>query len=406
MNLGEKYQRDLLALAIQLDNRLHPKDPEVPSFLKNFAEFLFTLAGILLGFFALRLPPARLANRISQAMTLYQCDQKPSPPDPSSLANLDKMKEGFDRFLKLTHKKPAIIFLTSHPETSGKGAQLLGEMAARAIQITELLSPGSKFRLVQAIDDYALDMLPLPIKGLYQGVMSQGHLTMHRMPGTKPKAIEALLSGSYYSRTIFAVLSALRRRDSVCAALSGGAPHNSRILYGIRESAQKLYGKIPLSRRKGKHRRDFELEIIRILSASDPCASISGVLSREERQELSARLESWGLSDSEIAPAIAGLEAELRLMAPYRTRFFQILFRRICGRGIPLYLIPIAHLKPDGTPGVWVGLGSFLSTFDRRSGEITVADLSSGIGPVRQDWLVFVRNFVETSFNPSPSGVF
>ena len=93
MRLGEEYQRRLLAIAIAVDARIHGKRVVLQSFLNNLTELLFTAAGILLGFFVLRVSPVGVANKVSSAMAFYISKREPPALDRPSVAQFKKIQE-------------------------------------------------------------------------------------------------------------------------------------------------------------------------------------------------------------------------------------------------------------------------------------------------------------------------
>lgn len=338
MNRGESFQRELLSIALELDAKLYGKFPKNKSVFSQPAETLWTLLGVLLGLL-IRAAPARWANFASQAMASSRAAEKSADPGAHLIAA----------------PRDAVLIVTSHPENTPQESHLLGEMILQALRISEKISPGRRFQLVQAVDDFALDMLPLPVKGLYQGVMSQSHLAMDRMPGAKTPSVQKLLWGVHYSRTIFKILKALRNGETVCLALPGGVIHNSRALYVIREFARKIYREIPDHHKAGECRREFEISLIRLLSRGQDCAALTGILNPAQNYALSAHLEDRGISKEIIADLTADLKEELAFLTPYRERFFRVIIARLGSRGRPLLILPISHRNKMGQTGIFAG---------------------------------------------------
>lgn len=338
MNRGESFQRDLLSIAAAMDSKLYGKFPRKKSFFSQPDETLWTFFGVLLGLL-IRLAPARWANFATRAMASSRTDPM---PDDAPMPGFPPGRE-------------TVLIVTSHPETTPQESHLLGEMILQALRISEKISPGSRFKLVQAVDDFALDMLPLPVKGLYQGIMSQAHLAMDRMPGTKTPSVQKLLWDVHYSRAIFKILKALRNGETVCLALPGGVIHNSRVLYVIREFSRKIYREIPDRHKAGERRREFEISLIRLLSHGQDCAALTGILNPAQDSALSAHLEDRGISKEKIMDLVSGLKEELVLLAPYRARFFRVIIDRLCSRGRTLLILPISHRNKRGQTGIFAG---------------------------------------------------
>ncbi|OGR82052.1 MAG: hypothetical protein A2901_04425 [Elusimicrobia bacterium RIFCSPLOWO2_01_FULL_54_10] len=338
MSLGERFQQELLTIAVGADAELLNKTPRKRSFLSVLTEFFFTGLGLIVGT-ALHLAPSRLANRASKAMAASKAKTAPADPKPMEPKSPDE----------------AVLIITSHPQPVPREAHLLGEMILLALKISNQLAPGARFRLVQAVDDFALDTLSPSVKGLYQGIMSRAHIAMDRIPGGKPAWIGPLLGRVRYFRIFFEILRALKRGEIVCLALPGGVIHNSRILYSMREFAQRAYREMPQRLKAACHRRDFELSVVRLLCKGAGSACLTGNLSPQEELALQAYLDSRGIPKGTLSELTADFREELRMLSPFRLRLFRILLGRICGRGMALRVIPISHVHPKGGPGLFCG---------------------------------------------------
>ena len=339
MNRGERFQRELFSITVEQDAKLYGKFPlEKKSSLSRAVETFWTLIGVGLGTL-IRAAPASWANAASHAMARTRAVESPAEgPDSGVPAG-----------------RAAVLIVTSHPETTPRESHLLGEMVQKALRLSDAVSPGSRFKLLQAVDDFALDTLRPSIKGLYQGIMSRAHIAMDRIPGTKIPAVEDLLRGSHYSRTIFHILKALRRGETVCLALPGGVIHNSRVLYVIREFAQRAYREVPRHRRAGESRREFELSVIRLFIRWQDGAALTGALNGAEEAALLALLNGRGIAWERISGLVSDLKEELVLLSPYRLRFFNVIFSRLRSLGRPLLVIPISHRDGKGRTGVFAG---------------------------------------------------
>lgn len=253
--------------------------------------------------------------------------------------------------------------MTSHPETTPSQAHLLGDIILAALDLTRKVWPGRKFKLLQAVDGFALDMLPLPMRGFYQGLMSRAHLTMDRIPGRKSPLVGRLLA-SHYSRAFFRILKALKKGRVVCLALSGGVIHNSRLIFAVREFARRIFSEVPREKRAGIHRRDFELAVIGKFAKDVQSAAVTGKLSPAEESELAGFLLDKGLPESGMREKIDELKDELKLLCPYRKRFFRALFARLSKDGKPLLILPVSHLSGTGETGVFMKTPWLVSNYD------------------------------------------
>ena len=122
--------------------------------------------------------------------------------------------------------------------------------------------------------------------------------------------------------------------------LSGGLPYNARLLYAAREFVQRL----PIAQWKIP-KKQARLVIMRILMK--PVGTIwpaeNGELPQPTRQAIGFAMQSWGLPESQVNPALEDFEKEFKLAIPYRTRLFRVLMKRLVARGTPLILLPISH---------------------------------------------------------------
>ncbi len=349
MSLGEKFQRDLLSIAVDLDARLYGKPLRSQSFLTQTAELFWTALGNFLGLALIHVLPAAPANFLCKKFAALESKNENFVFDGTSRQNIEKAK----RMHRDSPAKPALLFVTTHPETTPEQAHLLGQMVVQGVNISKALAPSARFRIVQALDDFALDTLSLPVKGIYQGIINQGHIGINRMPGTKPSLVEHLLFPSHYSKTIFRIVNALNKRETVWLALPGGVIHNSRVLYGIREFARDIFRLVPIGQRS-EHRRDFEIFMVRLLSKGEKSASVTGIMDRNQENELTEHLKNWGIPQEKISEAVNNLKEELKGLMPFRKRLFRILYSRICRKGVPVLVIPFGHLDKNGQLGVYV----------------------------------------------------
>jgi hypothetical protein len=338
------------------------------------------------------LPGPGIANRSTAALAHFKSGRKAAPLGPESSRILESTKDLLDRAAEKTGPKPLALLLTSHPETTGPESRLLGDLVHHAIKIGEFLFPRSKFKLVQATDDFALDTLPLPMKGIYAGLILSGQIAVERMPGSKTALQEWIFGKARYPRAIFEILKGLRAGNVVCAALGGGVSHNSRLIYVIREFAHRIFA---LSEKRGKSKRQFRWEILSILTEQEPCVCRSGTLSAKEKENLVRFMKSSEISEEGIAGELKELEKELELKAPYRQRLFRILFHRICGRGLPLAIIPLNH---SARGEVFLNPPVLVKKYDCKKGKVSAVAVNGSQTEQESDAEAFVKKFVGESY--------
>lgn len=366
-NLGGRFQKTLFEAAIRLDQRLYGKTAHKPRWYHEANEIFFNLAGILVGFLLLHFPPARFANFLTAAIALLKSGRFPAPSSEESSKNLEAAGAAARDWRAKHGAPPRVLILMSHPETSGEESRLLGDMVYRAVQAGNAVAPRSKFKLLQAIDSFALDNLPWFLSETYAGLIAGGHLAVDRLPEDRTLLQAALFKRFYYSRSIFHLLRALRRKKTICAALGGGVIHNTRILYTVREFACRIYGRLT---RRGASKQDFAIELVSLLSRGELSACATGRLSPGEREELNALLkERWADGPAALSLALQEFEEELGLATPFRLRLFKIIFKRICARGMPLLLIPLRHSQEAS---IDLAPCALLTNYDPKSGELTL----------------------------------
>lgn len=391
-NLGESYQKRLFAAAIRLDRRLFAKPYEDPGWLERRFVVLFNLIGVLFGFFTVKIALRRTANLVTAGFALLKARRIPHPLSSESARNLEQAKRLIEAYRKKTRKRPAVLIVMSHPQTAGDESRLLGDMIYHAVQISNTITPKSRFKFLQAIDDFALDTLAWPAAAFYAGAIASAHLAVDRMPEERTLLQRALFRRFGYNRTIFRFVKALKRRRTICAALGGGVIHNTRIVYTIREYAQRVWG---LAQKRTFAKQEFVLKVVEILTREEACAAVTGSLSDSERTGLLEFFRREAVPESALPGLAQELEEELKLETPYRQRLFRVVFRYTCGRGIPLLLIPLRHRR-DGT--LLLSPARLLLRLDRKKARLTLAD-GEDLAETESDSREFVRDFIRNSMN-------
>ncbi|MBI4218072.1 MAG: hypothetical protein HY610_03040 [Elusimicrobia bacterium] len=411
-NVGESLQKELIQMAVRLDRRLYGKpEPPSPSLgIQNYLRFFLNLIGFFLGFFFLRLTPPAVSNRLSSFVSLFKSSRKVSNFSQENQSALEESRALIHRCRKNFGLNPCVLILTTHPKTSTSESHLLGEMFRCAVQITDRVSPCSKIKLVQAIDSFALDTIPLVAGDIYSGLMRASHLAMDRLPTERTTFQKLLFQRSHYRRTLFEIVKALKQKHVVCIALGGAVVHNARLLYSAKEFAQKIHRLSltqPHSRTSHRHSRESgnpERDVSRIvlirqvtslLSGEKATGCTQGILSQDEKKGLVSILSRMGLSQESLQKEIHDFENELRLETPYRLRFFRVLLGRICGRKTPLILLPLSHFNAGQ---IVLNAAELVLSFDSKTEKII--RLNKEGAEETEPLTEFVQRFVSAKLNP------
>ena len=248
---------------------------------------------------------------------------------------------------RLTGQWPAFFVLTSHPETVGPLEWLRfeilrqGQMVANAVADAE--TPGALYRphpqCFLAIDPYALDTVSPAVGGFYAGWMHQIFIAWDRQLSTQSWIQRhLLLRGTGYPRIGWRLLRALRK-NPVLMVLSGGLPHNARLLYAAREYVQHL--QLP---RWPMPKRAVEKRLMEIVM--EPVEGVQpterGEIPPPTRAALAVFLKELGTSELQIEDLLHRFAERWKPAVPHRDRLFKVLLRLV-RRGKPLMILPIGH---------------------------------------------------------------
>ena len=336
MNIGESRQNELLRSVVRLDANLLGKTARPPGRPDRIIRSLFFPLGAALGKLLLAWPGARIANLSTLAIARLYAGRAPPDPDRESVRNLGWAGE----LLRSAGKGPvcpALLVLTSHPETLREKLYLLGLLIHRSVRSAAALAPSAKLDLIQAVDGFALEQLPSWLAGAYAGLIFSGHIPFDRMP---PGTTGSRSRRDYFASAVYRILDSLRSGRTFCAALGGGVAHNARLLYSAREFGRRVYFSAAAP---GPARSRIEKEARDILARSDAGACLRGGLEEHERKELEKWMSSLNVPAERRAELLDEIGTEMARETPSRTRFFRILFGRIPGKGRPLLLLPVAH---------------------------------------------------------------
>jgi hypothetical protein len=353
---------------------------EGPSFERIYIEPFFNVLGHIWAFFMMAMPaPVRrpFTQWINGKMGGYTPPAAPGLPqrieETVRLAKELKQKTG---------QWPALLVLTSHPDTEGPDQWLRFELLRQGLQIADAVAEARNAgawypihpRCLLAIDPYALDTVSSPVAGFYSAWMHRIYIAWDRQPSTQSWFQKHfLLRGTDYSRIAWRLLNFLKNDTPVLMVLSGGLPYNARLLYAAREFVHHL----PIKRWK-LHKRQAHIDLMNILMKPEGPVwpAEQGELPPETLRTVSKAMETWGLAPDQLGQALAELKEEFKLSVPYRTRLFRVLIDRLVARGKPLLLVAITH---------------------NDAAQVRIAP-PVGVSSVPSDIASFARHFVTTNF--------
>lgn len=253
------------------------------------------------------------------------------------------------RLYKETGEWPAMMVLTSHPETVGSLEWLRFELVRQGLLVADAVvdahPKGGLYRAnpecFLAIDPYALDTVAAPAAGWYAAFMHRLYLVWDRMSATQ-SALQRIvfLRGTSYIRIAYRLIRKLRQGHPIVMVLSGGLPQNARLLYTAREFVHRLpLRRWPISKREAQ--KKWMGVLVRPIEGPMPCET--GSLPPATLAALTALLSEWGFIPADQTRLMTEFMAEFRLDVPYRTRLFRVLLKRVVLKGKPLLLVAARH---------------------------------------------------------------
>lgn len=390
-SLGEEFQKNLIAVAYSQDSKLYPKKRTSRSKFFKIFEIFFNLLGGFLGFFLIRFPSSKIANQSTILISDYVSHGKRVLLAQENEKNFNKALNLIQSYEKEIGKKCSLLILTSHPETIGSQLYLLGQMIAYSIMSSGILCPGKKFKLVQAIDSFALDTLHPLIGAAYAGLIGVSHSAVDRKPYERNFLQKILFKRFHYTKAIYHILRILKDKDPICLALAGGVAHNSRLFYTMREFAHNAY-RYSFPKRLSK--QAMTQSIISILTKEGSLACSKGILEEQEINELLFFLQAVGIPREITSQLMEDFKKELQLKTPWRLRFFRILLTKISSKKIPLLILPMAHsLKGE----ICLNQPFLIVDYKNESKKIVVQkDAGENL---EEDDFIFLKQFVENELN-------
>jgi hypothetical protein len=250
-----------------------------------------------------------------------------------------------------TGRWPALLILTSHPDTEGPYHWLRFELLRLGLKIADALveaeHPGVWFpshpQCLLAIDPFALDTVSVPTGAFYAAWVHRMYMAWDRQPSTQSWIQKhLLLRNTAYDRIAWRLLRTLKADVPVLMVLSGGLPYNARLLYAAREFVQRL----PIAR-WALSKREAQVELMKILMTpeGDTWPADAGEIPSGKQNQISEAMVRWGLSQGKAAFSLRELMEEFKPAVPHRARLFHVLEERLVKKGKPLLVIRLDHLE-------------------------------------------------------------
>ena len=312
-----------------------------------FIEPIFNVLGFLWGQ-GMRLVPLSLRRHFIQWVNCKMGGYSPAENPELPLRIKETVQLARDIKQK-TAQWPALLILTSHPDTEGPYHWLRFELLRQGLKIADAVveaeKPGAWFpshpQCFLAIDPFALDTISVPAGAFYGAWVHRIYVAWDRQPSTQSWIQKhLLLRNTGYDRIAWRLLRTLKADIPVLMVLPGGLPYNARLLYAAREFVQRL----PVERWKvAKRRAQKELMEILMTPENDVWPADRGEIPSGKRQAVLEAFTRWGLSVEQAGPALAELVEEFKLPVPHRARLFRVLKGRLIRKGKPLLVVRIDH---------------------------------------------------------------
>jgi hypothetical protein len=318
-----------------------------PSLNRTFVEPFFNVLGLMFGQ-GLAWTPRPLRRRAIQWLNVRF--GRHAPEENPRLT--ERIREALDQAKMLQRKTgrwPAVLVLTSHPETTGDLQWLRFEVLRQGLQLADALveaNPRQPFfrshpKVLLAIDPFALDTVSAAIGGFYAAAMHRLYLAWDRQSSLQPWIQRHILLGdTHYSNIGWRLLETLRNDVPVIMVLAGGLPFNARLLYGVREFVHRM----PI-RKWNISKRQAQKGLMELLTPPEDGVwpADEGRVPPSRRERVIELWRSWGLEQGFEESCWRSLLEEFQPAVPLRSRFFRVLLERLVAKGKPLMLIPVAH---------------------------------------------------------------
>ncbi len=266
-------------------------------------------------------------------------------------------------------RRAAVACLFSHAPVEKEWLHLNPLMFRSALKGLAAVRGGPcRPRLINAVDAFALDMLPAFDEGAYAGFMSAIHLGFLRVVRARPAMGRVFTRGAGWDRIALKTVRLLAGGGELLMVLAGGVPSTARGYYALREAVGRLCRGSPsaadpraalerLAAREPSFAafrgsgevgglksawRLFEAWVLDLaMSRAGRAALMAGRLDPAAAAALVAVANALRVPAPEFSAARKVLEAELERETPFRRRFLSLAARRVAGRGRPLLLLPL-----------------------------------------------------------------
>jgi hypothetical protein len=350
--------------------------PKKSGFARVLLEPAFQALGLTVNFI-FRSLPADASLALQQRIYRALVGSNPSYPFADTDGALASAKRLRAELEEKTGSPPAIVALLAHAPIEKDLLYLNIELFRHSLWgIREVRESPCRPRLVNAMDAFALDMLPLHEEGAYAGLMSSLHLGFDRMPSLRAATGGMLLRHSRWPSMANRVRGHLSSGGEMIMVLAGGVETTARLFYALRESIGRFCRRAP---RKGDARDlmerapeplvkwfarltaerrilpDFAKSRWRLVEACVLYSAVAdggfdeaaaGRLPAAARETAAAAGAALGYGKEEIEAFVRGLADEFSRSTPYRSRFFRFLANAVVRPGRPILFLPLTLGDP------------------------------------------------------------
>jgi hypothetical protein len=318
---------------------------------------------------------------------------------------------------------PSLFCLTSHPPAAGELQYLNVELVRHALWVLRKLRGGKgRGRLVIGMDYFALDMLALYEEAAYAGFTGTYHLGFDRLSHLRVGLGRLMLRGAKWPNMAGRLLSCFCSGGEVAMVLAGGVPETGRLFFCAREFLGRLYrgrptGAAPREIRQKlmetsqsfqefiaskelggaaskSIRRAMEAWVINQLIDGDQVADVEvGRVNAAGRKAIEACFDALGYQGEEAERAFQDFSEEFSRATPYRERFFDILARRVVGRGRPVVILPLTHGSEEN---IHMKFGAPVCLLNAKNGRLGIQ--RPGMPAEDVDVKSFFRDFVSREY--------
>ncbi|MFH1725231.1 MAG: hypothetical protein ABII00_11510 [Elusimicrobiota bacterium] len=382
-----RYDDLLMLLARALRHRNGGSRRRKPPLWRLLWEPWFHLFGMGSGLLLRLLPPDMMLAALDR-LNLFLEGGKPSYPfDPDSPGLREAA--ALSREVERETGRPAALLCTlAHAPVEEDLLYLNIELFRHGLLgLRAVRGRPCRPRLVNAIDAFALDMLPLHEEGAYSGIMGTLHLGFDRMPSERSWPGRLLLGRNAWPSVAARIRRQLSGGGEAIIVPAGGVPSTARIFYCAREFVGRLCRRGPYAADPGRVRAWMEREepgfeaflwsgavgprlgrslwrlleawvLSRLMEGDGLDCAQRGSLSEGGRRALRLCALAIGRPPEEADRIVGSFEAEFARENPYRERFFEFIVARVVARGTPVVVLPLKCGSPES---VRIAFGSPLA---------------------------------------------